>query len=318
LSVTAAAGATSAAMPFDLIAGGSVATGTVPIDLELQDAAGKTVTYDRITLAIKPPVQLTAKPIAGKTEERKLAVEVKNLSGQPIQGSVKLTLTPLANGQKAIEQEQSLEAPIKPKGASTVVFNIPGIDLSAGPWTATYATTVNKLTVSAEQVLSQTRAWSIIGPFPDVGNRGLETATDVEQATDVSKSYTNSDGQTVSWKTVQCDAAGFVNLLSAFKPNENVVAYAATWVKSPSDRSCQVVAGADDAERVWVNGQQVINRAEASSGAGQDRANVQLKVGWNPVLVKVSQASGGWGFWFELCDAKGLPLGDLIFSDKPQ
>ena len=48
--------------------------------------------------------------------------------------------------------------------------------------------------------------------------------------------------------------------------------------------------------------------------ADQDRFTVNLKKGWNKVLIKVLQGGGGWGYYFRFSD----PKGELRWGLKPE
>ena len=45
----------------------------------------------------------------------------------------------------------------------------------------------------------------------------------------------------------------------------------------------------------------------------EDVAKVTLEAGWNHLLVKVTQGTGGWQMAAVLCDEDGEPLEDLQF-----
>ena len=47
-----------------------------------------------------------------------------------------------------------------------------------------------------------------------------------------------------------------------------------------------------------------------------DSAPVALKAGWNEVLVKVTQGTGGWGYFFELRAAPGQPMPNVVGFPK--
>ena len=71
------------------------------------------------------------------------------------------------------------------------------------------------------------------------------------------------------------------------------MAYATVYVKSPDARKALVSAGSDDGLKAWVNGKQVIaNNANRPATPDSDEAPVDLKAGWNQVLLKITQGSG--------------------------
>ncbi len=84
----------------------------------------------------------------------------------------------------------------------------------------------------------------------------------------------------------------------------------AVWSAQPQDAQMEV--GSDDAVKVWLNGQLVHEfRGVRAQEALQDKAAVKLEAGWNPLLLKVIQAGGGWGFSCALRTSEGEPLTGL-------
>jgi len=78
-----------------------------------------------------------------------------------------------------------------------------------------------------------------------------------------------------------------------------------------------LLLGSDDGIKVWLNGKLVhSNNTLRGMSPAQDIVQVNLKAGWNSVLVKVTEAIGGWGFYFDIADLGGKPLADVIFDTK--
>jgi len=64
--------------------------------------------------------------------------------------------------------------------------------------------------------------------------------------------------------------------------------------------------GSDDGIKVWLNGKAVhTNKVTRSLAADQDKVTVQLQAGENKLLMKIVNATGGSGFYFNAGD--GLP-----------
>jgi HEAT repeat protein len=88
------------------------------------------------------------------------------------------------------------------------------------------------------------------------------------------------------------------------------------WSERPQAASLQI--GSDDAVRVWLNGRRVHEfRGIRGHEALQDKVAAQLDAGWNTLLLKVVQASGGWGFSCALRTPDGEPLDGLKFEANP-
>jgi len=79
----------------------------------------------------------------------------------------------------------------------------------------------------------------------------------------------------------------------------NHVAYGSISLDSPRDQKTTMLAGSDDAVKVWLNGQLVHNNP-INRGADdfQDQFPVTLKEGKNILLVAVYELGGGWSGFF--------------------
>jgi alpha-mannosidase len=90
-------------------------------------------------------------------------------------------------------------------------------------------------------------------------------------------------------------------------------AYAHTYVFSPEDRTVLVVMDSDDDLVVWLNGQRVWAHVVARGmQSGSDTVAVRLAAGWNSVLLKAVNRSGGFGVLGRLARAPGEPPLDGI------
>ncbi len=98
------------------------------------------------------------------------------------------------------------------------------------------------------------------------------------------------------------------NLLAAWN-RQQCVAYVRTWVQSDKARSARLLLGTDDGNKVWMNGKRVhqVNTGRACV-PDQDGVNVQLKQGWNALLIKVIQNTGPWEFCARLVARDGSQL----------
>ena len=184
--------------------------------------------------------------------------------------------------------------------------------------TAKTADTVQK----AKEVLANadrvSRGWRVLGPFP-FGTTGFDKEYGPEKNLDFNKGYTGTaNGQTARWKFAKVDPNGYVNLLPQFDPNQDVVIYAAVYVKSPEARKAIFSMGSDDGIRAWLNGKDVWkNPATRPATPGEDKAPVNLNAGWNAVLLKITQVAGDWGYYFDILDANSQPLTDITYAAVP-
>ena len=157
--------------------------------------------------------------------------------------------------------------------------------------------------------------WNLIGPFPAADMNDLPTVYPPEKEADLAKKYKGKSDVEVGWRTITADATGYIRLETAIQPSEQAVAYGLVYVLSPDDRPATVLLGSDDGVRVWVNDALVhSNPSYRAAVADQDRFTVNLKKGWNKVLIKVLQGGGGWGYYFRFSD----PKGELRWGLKPE
>jgi len=93
---------------------------------------------------------------------------------------------------------------------------------------------------------------------------------------------------------------------------DNRVAYLRTRIWSPKEQKAKLELGSDDGVKVWLNGQLVhANNAVRPAVPGQDKADVVLKEGVNPVLVKLTQEAGQWALCLRLRTPEGGKLEGL-------
>ncbi len=89
-------------------------------------------------------------------------------------------------------------------------------------------------------------------------------------------------------------------------------AYAWSSITSPEERQAHIRFGSDDQAKIWLNGEKVFSFNEnRSPDIDQNTVPVTLKAGENSILVKVSDAELGWGFYLRLTDLRGVPMIDL-------
>jgi len=119
----------------------------------------------------------------------------------------------------------------------------------------------------------------------------------------------------VQWSPLApgADAAhpGLMDLLAAIG-GEQCVAYARTWIYSPSDQPATLEIGSDDGIKVWLGDKLVhSHNIPRAVEAGSDKVKVDLKQGWNRVLLKVTQYNQGWGFCLRPVKPDGTRLPGL-------
>ena len=158
------------------------------------------------------------------------------------------------------------------------------------------------------------RQWNIAGPFPGDDDQGYRAVYPPEHGVELDAVYEGPQDRTIAWQTIE--VRDLVWLHDRLKPSEEGVAYGHLFVDSPDDRRTVAYVGADDAGKLFVNGDLVwavpgVHHLKADEYA----VPVSLRAGRNEVLVKVAQAGGGWGFAFRLRN----PEADLTYySTTPE
>ncbi|HEK85376.1 MAG: glycoside hydrolase family 172 protein [Candidatus Saccharicenans sp.] len=148
--------------------------------------------------------------------------------------------------------------------------------------------------------------WNIIGPFEAPDMSYLSVSFPPEQEIALNKSYSGKNNQPVVWKQIKASPSGYVALNQLLQPNEQAVAYGLTYLYSPDEKKVTLLLGSDDGVKLWVNDELVhTNPVYRGAYPDQDQVEAKLKSGWNKILIKVLQGSGGWGFYLRIPDPKG-------------
>jgi hypothetical protein len=195
------------------------------------------------------------------------------------------------------------------RGMNSLLFEVAGRDeRSAGLEIAFVGLSLNP---SARRFAVE---WNVVGPFPAADMNDLQTVYAPEREIDLTKKYKGKNDVEVGWRVVHADDTGYIRLDQLVQPHEQVLVYGLGYVYSPDDRQAVILLGSDDGIRVWVNDELVhTNPSYRGAAPDQDRLAVNLKQGWNKVLIKVLQGAGGWGYYFRFSD----PKAELLWALKP-
>lgn len=159
--------------------------------------------------------------------------------------------------------------------------------------------------------------WYFIGPFSNKDRNALNTEFGPEKEMDLTKTYEGIEDNAVKWaRPYTYDDSGYVDLNSIFKINDLAACYALTYAYSGEDRPAQFRLGSDDPILVKLNGKVIFKEEYVSRPAQLDFnvVNVQLKKGWNEILIKTSESFGTWGFYFRVTDEDGKAAKDIILD----
>src|SRR6266404_2762616 len=154
----------------------------------------------------------------------------------------------------------------------------------------------------ADQPPPQFGMWHSIGPFKAdsfsaVFKKSFEPETDL----DLSRSY--QEGK-LKWNPQPAWEDG--KLHGELSGGDNSANYVFRTIQVDSAQPLTLSLGSDDGIKVWLNGKAVhTNKVTRSLAADQDKVTVQLQAGENKLLMKIVNATGGSGFYFNAGD--GLP-----------
>ena len=142
----------------------------------------------------------------------------------------------------------------------------------------------------------------------------LDSVYGPERDPSLAASYSGPGGSRLRWKRAAATPDGQVRLKPLFAPNDWVAIYAVAFLYSPTARPATLLLGADDAHQLWVNGALVSKRQGRHVSQADDVAVlVQLRRGWNTVLLKDANLDGGWAFQIRAADPEGV----LRWSARP-
>jgi putative heme-binding domain-containing protein len=143
----------------------------------------------------------------------------------------------------------------------------------------------------------------VVGPF---GAANMDAALDAESGPEKAPfnpnaKFTAKTGS-LSWKTFRPDGKGYFDL-AAMHGNaaNNSASYMYAEIESPVDQDAEVLLGADDGSRLWINNKEVfVSRETRAAVPEQYKVPVKLKKGINAVLLKVANGNNPHGFYFTL------------------
>ncbi len=155
--------------------------------------------------------------------------------------------------------------------------------------------------------------WLVRGPLPAPQDQAERVARDHLGGEGAALPNVEDEG----WREVRASAAGGLDLNEVFEGQSTAwsAAYAHTYVFAPEDRTVLLVADSDDDLVIRVNGQRVwVNEVARGLGRGSDTVTVRLAQGWNSLLLKALNRSGGFGLLARLAPAETAGTGDLLLS----
>jgi len=160
------------------------------------------------------------------------------------------------------------------------------------------------------------KEWLVCGPFPNPLKEGVvefrhdettlgfyidylaKAGGESNIIPEEGMSIDPGDGITRVWKKYT-SSEDYINFNKVFDDNQGgKVAYAFCYLKSDTDKEVVLGIGSNDGVRVWLNGELIWdNHCPRGAMIDEDCFNISLKTGLNPLLIKVDQGFGNWGFY---------------------
>lgn len=177
------------------------------------------------------------------------------------------------------------------------------------------------------------RNWAVLGPFyfnPDtLRRRPMGAMIDVAFVADETKLEPEEGreaGDGCAWLLYKPASRPEMVDLDAFYNGPNyAAAYAVAHVFSEDDvPNALLMCGSDDFIKVWLNGElaHTYNEKRRAMRADEDRAIVNLKKGWNKVVVKCVDIRDGWSFSLRfappLKEGSSVAGGFQVECEKPE
>ena len=245
-----------------------------------------------------------------------LDIELKNRFEKAVK--VEIAFDPSDNWQITpnqltveVKPGQETQSVVRFLGASDVLLPLPTYHYSILYGGEQLYNRSEKVKFVDEADLHALKDWQILGPFAlGITEQPTDSRTAPPQfiaerlPMEVSSdsTYSGKTGQ-IHWQEYRADSE-VINLNEVFGDPDWAFAYAVTYIKSPDDRTvfAQIRWGSE-LGRVSVNGVEIQRASvpEADLFFSWAYVELPLKTGWNSVMVKSADYTGGWHYrmWVE-------------------
>lgn len=157
--------------------------------------------------------------------------------------------------------------------------------------------------------------WLVAGPYATENKSGHDMLDDPFPPE-------NPADAKVEWRTQPrtADKGDFwhVDLLNSGGRDDSAM-YLRTYVRSPDARPAMLELGSDDGVKVWLNGAVIhSNRILRGCEPAQDKVAVELRAGWNEIMLKVTNGNGGFGACLRVRTPEGGRIDNLEVNPDPE
>ncbi len=169
-------------------------------------------------------------------------------------------------------------------------------------------------TQEAPFVLLGASCWWIVGAFTNYDGEGFDRAYAPEERPGLQESYLGRSQQMVRWERRLFSEAAID--IEPFFRGSSGVCYGQTVLRCPEGRVSRLVANTNSGVKVWLNGQLVLRRFNRETfrpqiGEGHWSADVTLKAGDNPVMIKWVRGAEPFEFSLTVSDQEGHGMPDV-------
>ena len=206
--------------------------------------------------------------------------------------------------------------------AAAICASLVGCESAAGPTTCTEAkksaAVLGPYELDEEGFITN---WLIVGPFPNPGdrpdNQGFHTdylknyGTEPKHVPFNGMQIDKADGTSVKWAPYKATYTSRVNFfevdhLELGYEQDDILAYAACWLKCEKDMKVQIRVGSDDGYKLWLD-HELIGTEHVYRSAYQDQESypVKLSEGMHILLIKVDQDYGSFEFMLRVVTPDG-------------
>ncbi len=161
-------------------------------------------------------------------------------------------------------------------------------------------------------------SWQVVGAFDNDQGKGFLTSYPPEEGVDLDEEMKGLVVP-VHWREVEkLHRTGSVPLDDIISPENESVAYLATWLTAKQARNGALMVSTDAPFRVFLNGR-LVGEEQRVDAFGDDafRVPVELAAGGNQLLIKSANERGSWRFRARLVDDHGAPMAGVVVTDTP-
>jgi tetratricopeptide (TPR) repeat protein len=174
---------------------------------------------------------------------------------------------------------------------------------------------------AAEAALAQRGSltrFALISPFDNDDGKGFTVEYPPEREIEFDEEYPGNQFPARWRMDVPVDHQHSLDLRALVSPGNSVAAYAVTHVKMPQDGAYRLRITTTDPIRMWVNNIEVLSQETVTADTvDQFVVPVQLRAGWNRILIKSCNDRGDWRVGAALTDPAGaLVPGIEVTAEK--